>query len=53
LTQEKLAEKAGISAWYVQSVERGVNFPSLPVLSKLKNALDCSWNRLLDGCDEV
>jgi transcriptional regulator with XRE-family HTH domain len=53
LTQEKLAEKIGVSTWFVQMVEAGVNFPSLPKLSKLKTALDCSWNRLLDGCDEV
>jgi DNA-binding XRE family transcriptional regulator len=53
LTQESLAEKIGVSAWYVQAVERGVNFPSLPILSKFKHTLGCSWNRLLDGCDGV
>jgi len=53
LTQEKLAEKLGVSARYIQSLEAGEYFPSLPKLVALKSILDCSWNRLLDGCDEV
>ena len=52
LTQEELAEDVGVSTWYVQSVERGVNFPSLPVLEKLKKALKSSWGSLFDGVEE-
>jgi transcriptional regulator with XRE-family HTH domain len=53
LTQEGLAELAEVSAWYIQSVERGMNFPSLPVLTKIKAALECSWNRLFNGIDDT
>jgi len=53
LTQEKLAEKAGVSARYVQSLEAGEYFPSLPTLARLKSVLRCSWNELFDGCDKT
>jgi transcriptional regulator with XRE-family HTH domain len=53
LTQEKLAEKAGVSARYVQSVEAGEYFPSLPTLARLKSALRCDWEGLFGGCDKV
>ena len=50
LTQEGLAEDAGISCRYAQSVEAGEYFPSLPTLVKLKNALGASWDDLFSGC---
>lgn len=53
LTQEKLAEKAGVSARYVQSIEAGEYLPSLPTLARMKLVLRCSWNELFDGCDKV
>jgi transcriptional regulator with XRE-family HTH domain len=53
LTQEKLAEKAGVSARYVQSIEAGEYLPSLPTLVRLKSALRCDWNDLFGGCDKV
>ena len=53
LTQERLAEMVEVSAWYIQSVERGMNFPSLPVLARFKTALKCSWNRLFSGIDDA
>jgi transcriptional regulator with XRE-family HTH domain len=49
LTQEKLAEKSGVSARYVQSVEAGEYFPSLPTLVRLKNALRCNWAEFFVG----
>lgn len=49
LTQEKLAEGAGLSARYVQSIEAGEYFPSLAVLVRLKRKLGCSWDELLRG----
>ena len=52
LTQEKLAEKAGVSARYVQSIEAGEYLPSLPTLARLKAFLRCSWNELFEGCDK-
>ena len=53
LTQEKLAEKTGVSARYIQSVEAGEYFPSLPTLARLRAALRCDWNELFAGCDKV
>ena len=51
LTQENLAEAVGISARYTQSIEAGEYFPALPTLSKLRKALDTSWDDLLRGCE--
>jgi DNA-binding XRE family transcriptional regulator len=53
LTQEKLAEKVGTSPRYVQSIEAGEYFPSLPTLARLKIALRCKWHELFGGCDKV
>jgi transcriptional regulator with XRE-family HTH domain len=53
LTQETLAEKAGTSTRYVQSVEAGEYFPSLPTLARLKKALRCKWNEMFAGCDKA
>ncbi len=53
LTQEKLAEKVGVSARYIQSVEAGEYFPSLPTLGRLRGALRCDWNAMFQGCDEI
>jgi transcriptional regulator with XRE-family HTH domain len=52
-TQEKLAEKVGLSPRYVQSIEAGDYFPSLSKLVRLRVALRCGWNDLFDGCDRV
>jgi transcriptional regulator with XRE-family HTH domain len=49
LTQEKLAEKIDRSARYMQSIEAGEYWPSLPTLSLLRKALKCSWDELLAG----
>jgi transcriptional regulator with XRE-family HTH domain len=51
LTQEQVAEKTGVSARYIQNVEAGDNFPSLPTLVKLKTALRCGWEDLFSGCE--
>jgi len=53
LTQEQLAEKTGISVRYVQSLEAGEYFPSLPKLVKLKSILRCSWTEIFDDCEKV
>ena len=53
LTQEKLAEKVGVSARYIQSVEAGEYFPSLPTLVRLRAALRCDWDDIFEGCDKV
>ena len=53
LTQEKLAENAGVSTRYMQSVEAGDYFPSLPTLVRLRVCLRCEWNELFAGCEKV
>jgi len=53
LTQEKLAEMIAVSARYIQSLEAGEYFPSLPTLVKLKKCLNCGWNEIFEGCDKV
>jgi transcriptional regulator with XRE-family HTH domain len=53
LTQEKLAEKTGVSVRYLQSIEAGEYLPTLPTLARLKSALRCDWNELFAGCDKM
>ncbi len=40
LTQEKLAEKAGISLDYLGKIEVSINKPGIRTILKLANALD-------------
>lgn len=49
LTQEALAEKADLSRRFVQEIESGAKFPTVPGLSRLRRALACSWDELLKG----
>jgi DNA-binding XRE family transcriptional regulator len=53
LTQEQLAEKVGVSARYIQSLEAGEYFPSLPTLVNLKLALRCGWDEIFKGCEKA
>jgi transcriptional regulator with XRE-family HTH domain len=48
LTQEKLAEKAGISAHYLAMVEVAKKFPTPEMLDKLAEALDMETVQLFD-----
>jgi transcriptional regulator with XRE-family HTH domain len=48
LTQEKLAEKAGISAHYLAMVEVAKKFPTPEMLDKLAKALDIETIQLFD-----
>ena len=49
LTQEKLAEKVGISPGHVQNIERGLGKCSTEVLVKLGRALDVNPDYLISG----
>jgi transcriptional regulator with XRE-family HTH domain len=51
LTQAQLAELADVEWKYIQWLEYGRSWPSLAVLARLRNALKCEWNVLLDGCE--
>ena len=48
LSQEKLAEKAGASTNYIALIENGKNFPSLPMLRQIANALNIDYLDLFD-----
>jgi transcriptional regulator with XRE-family HTH domain len=39
LTQESLAEKAGVTSKHVSAIERGIKFPPLQLIEALANAL--------------
>jgi len=49
LTQEKLAEKAGISANYLSMVEISKKFPTPEMLDRLANALNIETFQLFDA----
>lgn len=49
LTQEALAEAAGVSVPYVSHIERGIKKPSLGALLRLSAALDVTVDTLLRG----
>jgi len=47
ITQEELAERAGLSTNYVARLEIGMNAPSLPALSRLAEALQVDLGALV------
>lgn len=51
ITQEKLAEAAGVGVTHISHIETGNSIPSLQVLVDISNALNCSADELL--CMEV
>jgi transcriptional regulator with XRE-family HTH domain len=48
LTQDQLAEAAGLSVDQISNIERGVNAPSFASLERLAAALDVSVENLFD-----
>ncbi len=48
LTQEKLAEKAGISLDYLGKIEVNINKPGLKTLIKISNALSVPIKTIFD-----
>jgi len=51
LTQEALAEKAGLHPTYLSGVERGVRNPSLQILVRLARGLGSTVSDLSKGID--
>ena len=51
LTQERLAEKADIAPRSLQFIEAAQFGASLAVLIRLRRALDCRWDSLLEGIE--
>ncbi|XHR27717.1 MAG: helix-turn-helix domain-containing protein [Chthoniobacteraceae bacterium] len=52
LTQYQLAAYAEISRSYLQRIENGQFQPTLSVILRLKKALGCSWDVLMEGVEE-
>ena len=48
LTQEKLAEKSGLSLDYIGKIEININKPGLRSLIKISNALDVQIKDIFD-----
>jgi transcriptional regulator with XRE-family HTH domain len=48
LSQEKLAERAGLHPTYVSMVERGVRKPTLEVSARIAKALKVSFPKLVE-----
>jgi len=51
LTQEKLCEGGDIDRSYLQRIENGTSSPTVEVAQRLKRALGCSWDALMQGLE--
>lgn len=51
LSQEKLAEKCGLSSRYLTDIERGLHCPTIPKLEKIAFALNIEPYELFINCD--
>jgi transcriptional regulator with XRE-family HTH domain len=51
LTQERLAEKAGLDPTYISSIERGLRNPGIKNVARLAKALGLSTAELCKGVD--
>lgn len=48
LTQEELADKIGVKQNMVSYYEKGFKTPSVPILARIADVLDCSVDKLLE-----
>lgn len=51
LTQEKLAEKAGLDSTYISGIERGLRNPGIKNVARLAKALGLTTAVLCEGVD--
>lgn len=51
ITQEKLAEKAGLNPTYISGIERGLRNPGIKNVARLAKALGLSTSELCQGVD--
>jgi transcriptional regulator with XRE-family HTH domain len=49
LTQEALAEKAGLHPTYISGIERGVRNPSLLIIARIADGLGIAVSELAEG----
>ncbi|MGE8468650.1 MAG: helix-turn-helix domain-containing protein [Pseudomonas putida] len=53
LTQEQLSYEAEIQRNYVSLIERGIHQPTITVLFKLANALNCSASSMVSDVESI
>ena len=53
MSQDQLAEKAGISSKYLSRIEMGQHFPSIDILTKLANALNVELRDFFEFAHEA
>jgi transcriptional regulator with XRE-family HTH domain len=53
LTQEQLAERAGINGKYLGEIERGEKCPSSITVYRIAKALGTSVSQILDDCPRI
>lgn len=53
LSQEALAEKAGVHPTYLSMVERGIRNPTLDVASRLAKALKIPLPQLIEEAQQI
>jgi transcriptional regulator with XRE-family HTH domain len=52
MTQEALAETAGLHPTFVSNVERGYRVPTVPTMLRLARGLGVEAGRLVEGLEE-
>ena len=52
LTQEALAERAGLDPTYISGIERGMRNPSVLSVVRIAKALDVTTSRLMEKVDD-
>jgi transcriptional regulator with XRE-family HTH domain len=52
LSQESMADRAGIDRTYASQIERAIANPSLSVLCSVADALELSFTQLVCGVDQ-
>ncbi|MBZ8181497.1 MAG: helix-turn-helix transcriptional regulator [Oscillatoria sp. PMC 1051.18] len=52
ISQEELADRAGIHRTYVSQIERGLKSPTLSVLFDISKALDLPASRMIDEIEK-
>jgi transcriptional regulator with XRE-family HTH domain len=51
LTQEKLAERAGLDPTYISGIERGIRNPGIKNVARIAEALGLTTSQLCEGVD--
>jgi transcriptional regulator with XRE-family HTH domain len=51
LSQEELADKAGLHRTYVSQIERGLKSPTLSSMYRLAKALEVSLSKLIEAAE--